>query len=202
MYRIPSYQIRFNGFSSFRRPPRSVAVLQWDVPIGRFHTELPSRPGHHQPLQIAARHKDDKEGRAGAADFLQHRSDSSLRKSYGFWTESLSGMIITMCLCAWNRTWYRSFSYRILGVESKVVDVKEPSYNFYNFPTKYCTKYSKSAISQNRFRMHGWHFSCKCGFWSSSVPVSSVRTPIEIKHFSVYEFINSFYFSSFCTRTA
>ena len=64
----------------FRWPSRSLAVLQRDVPIGRLHTELPCRPGHHQPLQTAARHKDDKEGRARTANFLQHCSDSCISK--------------------------------------------------------------------------------------------------------------------------
>ena len=64
----------------FRRPSRSLAVLQRDVPIGRLHTELPCRPGHHQPLQTTARHEDDKEGRARTANFLQHCSDSRISK--------------------------------------------------------------------------------------------------------------------------
>lgn len=62
-------------------PGRAACALEVpgrDVQPGRVHPELPRRPGHHQPLQAAARHQDDQEGGAGAALLYQHGAHGNL----------------------------------------------------------------------------------------------------------------------------
>ena len=60
------------------RVARLVEVLRRDVQLGRLHTELSGRPGHHQPLQTATGHQDDQKGGVGGALVHQHGAGGHL----------------------------------------------------------------------------------------------------------------------------
>ena len=82
----------------FRKFDCPLEVLRRDVQAWRLRSELPSRPGHHQPLQAPTRDQNDQERRARNSVLHKHCARSHL--NIVFWVFIIAACAVAQhCLC-------------------------------------------------------------------------------------------------------
>lgn len=83
----------------------AVALHVPHVPVGRVHSELSRRSGHHQPLQAAAGAEDEETRGAGDADV--HHVDTDRRESVVIVFQDVGRVISSRKLaCCRNRKFF------------------------------------------------------------------------------------------------